>query len=156
MAFLTWITLSLVITMKTMIAGIEDRQSVKNSKLIISGTTAILKPEMNLKSAAFITGNQITAIEMPGEILTDFALFQNYPNPFNPMTTIVYSIAVESVVKLQIYDLLGREVKTLVNQRMPSGKHIVNFNAKELKSGIYFYKIKAGDFEQMKRMILIK
>jgi len=106
--------------------------------------------------AAFVTGTEITAIKQNSELPADFTLFQNYPNPFNPTTTIDYSIAVESFVQLQIYDLLGREIRTLVNKKMPPGKYSVHFNAGDLNSGIYLYKIKAGDFENMKRMIVIK
>jgi hypothetical protein len=86
----------------------------------------------------------------------EFRLSQNYPNPFNPTTTINYFIAKESFVQLKIYDILGREIKTLVNEQMPAGKHSVRFDATDLSSGIYFYQIKAGDFSQSKKMILIR
>ena len=90
-----------------------------------------------------------------------FELKQNYPNPFNPSTKIKYSIpAVEtrhaSSVQLKVYDILGREVKTLVNEAKSPGNYVVNFNASNLASGVYFYQLKAGNFIQTKKMILMK
>ena len=85
-----------------------------------------------------------------------YELIQNYPNPFNPTTTINYSIAKESFVTIKVYDFLGREIKTLVNEEKPAGSYDVTFNANNLSSGIYFYAIKAGDFVQAKKMILLK
>lgn len=92
---------------------------------------------------------------------TDFLLFQNYPNPFNPSTIIKYSIPTNrkgevSNVKLVVYDILGREVATLVNREQSTGNYEVQFNASELTSGIYFYKFQSGDFVESKKMILIR
>ncbi len=94
----------------------------------------------------------------------DFELSQNYPNPFNPTTTISYAIpnvgdanfASPTTVKLVVYDALGREVATLVNAKQTSGKYSVQFNARELPSGVYFYTLRADDFVQTKKMILMK
>jgi hypothetical protein len=85
-----------------------------------------------------------------------YALAQNYPNPFNPMTTIQYSLANTGNVSLKIYDVLGREVATLVNGRQAAGEYTVQFNAANLASGIYFYRLQAGDFVQTKKMMLVK
>jgi hypothetical protein len=85
-----------------------------------------------------------------------FELNQNYPNPFNPSTTISYSIPQQSVVTLKVYDILGNEVATLVNEVQQVGNHIITFNAGKLTSGIYFYKLTAGGFVQTKKMILMK
>ena len=91
-----------------------------------------------------------------------FKLFQNYPNPFNPTTTIKYSIPAvgannaDPLVMLKIYDLLGREIRTLVNKRQKAGNYSVQFNAGNLPSGIYFYRLQAGSFVQTKKMILLK
>jgi subtilisin-like proprotein convertase family protein/photosystem II stability/assembly factor-like uncharacterized protein len=85
-----------------------------------------------------------------------FNLAQNYPNPFNPSTMISYQLASASNVKLQVYDVLGREVATLVNERQAQGMHNVKFNANALASGVYFYRLQAGDFTQTKKMILVK
>jgi uncharacterized delta-60 repeat protein len=86
---------------------------------------------------------------------TSFELQQNYPNPFNPTTTIKYSIPNSEYVTLKIYDILGREIGNLVNQREPAGNYYVNFDASNLSSGVYLYQIKAGSFIQTKKMILL-
>jgi hypothetical protein len=85
-----------------------------------------------------------------------FQLHQNYPNPFNPTTTINYTIPNSSLVKLKVYDILGREVETLVNERKSPGNYSVEFNASRLASGIYFYRMQAGDFVATKKLILMK
>jgi subtilisin-like proprotein convertase family protein len=85
-----------------------------------------------------------------------YKLFQNYPNPFNPVTNIKYQILTNSFVSLKIYDLLGREVATLVNEKQREGEYEATFNGEGLPSGIYFYKIIADGFIDTKRMVLIK
>lgn len=105
---------------------------------------------------AFMTESLNSMVNQRRELAADYRLFQNYPNPFNATTSIVYFLPIENFVHLQVFDLLGRQVKTLVNQKMSAGRHTVAFNAEGLNSGIYFYKIKAGNFELMKKMILIK
>jgi glucuronoarabinoxylan endo-1,4-beta-xylanase len=111
-------------------------------------------------------GRSITTLSLSGAVTSvdeaapsapfEFSLSQNYPNPFNPTTSIEYSIAQESFVQLKIYDLLGREIKTLVHQKMRAGKHAFRFEANDLASGVYLYQLKAGDFLETKRMILIR
>ena len=96
------------------------------------------------------------AKQFPNSIPKKFALDQNYPNPFNPTTTIKYSIPQSGLVKLVVYNILGEEVKTLVNQEQPAGSYNINFNADNLSSGIYFYKINAGNYSAVKKMILLK
>ena len=85
-----------------------------------------------------------------------FALNQNYPNPFNPSTTIKYGIPERTFVGMRIYDILGREVEMLVNEELDAGYYEIDFNATKLSSGIYLYQLKAGDFIQTKKMILLK
>ena len=92
-----------------------------------------------------------------------FALGQNYPNPFNPRTVISYhlpaaqaGLAVNSVVTLKIFDVLGREVATLVNERQSAGSHTVNFSGDVLSSGIYFYQLRAGTFVETRKMVLLR
>jgi Secretion system C-terminal sorting domain len=85
-----------------------------------------------------------------------FSLLQNYPNPFNPTTAISYSLPMNALVTLKIYDILGRDVKTLVNERQDEGSHSVIFNAKDLSSGVYFYRLTAGSFIGTKKLMLIK
>ena len=86
----------------------------------------------------------------------EFVLSQNYPNPFNPSTKIKYSIPTSEFVTLKVYDVLGNEVAALVNEEKPAGTYEVNFNASQLSSGIYFYKLQAGSFVETKKMILLR
>ncbi|MEQ9091710.1 MAG: T9SS type A sorting domain-containing protein [Balneola sp.] len=97
-----------------------------------------------------------TSNEDDGQLPAQFSLSQNYPNPFNPSSTIKFGIPEAAVVKLEVYNLLGQRVKSLVNARKPAGYHTVTFNASDLSSGMYIYRIQAGDFVQIKRMTLIK
>lgn len=85
-----------------------------------------------------------------------YSLAQNYPNPFNPSTKIKFSIPQNSEVKIRIFDILGKEVQSLVNSRLNAGTYEVNFNASKLSSGVYFYKLEAGTFSDIKRMVLVK
>ncbi len=87
---------------------------------------------------------------------SQFYLSQNYPNPFNPSTTIQYELPKSSMVVLKVYDVLGREVETLVNERQSPGIHSVYFNASGLNSGVYFYRLEAGQFSLTKKLMLIK
>jgi hypothetical protein len=90
-------------------------------------------------------------------ILTEeFQLSQNYPNPFNPTTSLQYIIGSRQFVTLKVYNLLGKEIATLVNEEKPAGEYEVEFNGIEVPSGIYFYELKAGSFTQTKKMILMK
>jgi predicted outer membrane repeat protein len=90
------------------------------------------------------------------DLPTEYALYQNYPNPFNPSTTIKWEMRKSGLVTLIIYDVLGREVITLVNEELSAGKHEVVFDASRFSSGIYFYQLKADKFLQTKKIILIK
>jgi L-ascorbate metabolism protein UlaG (beta-lactamase superfamily) len=86
----------------------------------------------------------------------DFRLEQNYPNPFNPTTVISYQCSVNSNVKLSVFDILGKEVTTLVNEQKPAGSYAVQWNAAGMPSGIYFYKLQAGKYAETKKLVLIK
>ena len=85
-----------------------------------------------------------------------YFLFQNYPNPFNPSTMINYSVPKSSMVTIKVYDVRGREVEKLVNEEKPAGIYSINFNASDLSSGVYFYKMQAGNFVETKKLILLK
>jgi hypothetical protein len=90
--------------------------------------------------------------ELPGQ----FSLSQNFPNPFNASTNISFALSEPQNVVLNVYDLLGREVGTLIDERMPAGAHTTVFDASALSSGIYFYRLRAGDLDETKSMILLK
>jgi hypothetical protein len=86
-----------------------------------------------------------------------YTLYQNYPNPFNPITTIKYDIPRNSNVTMIIFDLLGREVTRLVNNEMKNaGRYEIKWNANNFASGVYIYRITAGDFVSVKKMVLVK
>ncbi|HSR16546.1 MAG TPA: T9SS type A sorting domain-containing protein, partial [Ignavibacteriaceae bacterium] len=94
--------------------------------------------------------------EEKGFLPEKYELAQNYPNPFNPSTRINYYIPKETLVKLDVYNILGQNVAQLVNEMQVAGKYEVTFNADNFASGIYFYQIKADQFIQVKKMILLK
>jgi len=86
----------------------------------------------------------------------EYTLEQNYPNPFNPSTTISFNLPYKSIVNLTVYDILGKEVETLINEEMNAGKYVKMWNAGKFASGVYFYKLSAGKFNVTKKMLLIK
>ncbi len=86
----------------------------------------------------------------------EFELSQNYPNSLNPGTKIKYQIPKLSFVTLKVYDVLGNEVATLVNEEKPAGTYLVSFNAAQLTSGVYIYKLETNDFIDVKKMLMIK
>ena len=108
-------------------------------------------------TSEFASLDLTTGIEDENDkIPTEFSLNQNYPNPFNPSTTISYQLPTNAQVTLKVYNVLGDEVASLINEEKLEGSYLVNFNAAQLSSGIYFYQIKAGSFYETKKMILMK
>jgi hypothetical protein len=91
-----------------------------------------------------------------GTVSYNYNIFQNYPNPFNPVTTIKFSIANEDRVTLKIYDILGREVRTLIDKDLKPGEYQAEFNSEELASGVYIYRITSGSYNSVKKMQLLK
>ena len=87
---------------------------------------------------------------------SEFKLFNNYPNPFNPITKIKFDVKELRLVTLKVYDVTGKLVTTLVNQKLQTGEYNVDFDGRDLSSGIYIYRIVAGDFVQSEKMILVK
>jgi hypothetical protein len=109
------------------------------------------------RGIAVLTVNQgTTSIDNEKESPASFMLSQNYPNPFNPTTKISWQSTLSSHQSLIVYDLLGNEIATLVDENKPAGKHEATFNASGLSSGIYFYRLRAGSFTEIKKMILLK
>ena len=99
--------------------------------------------------------------EKSGGLPTEFKLDQNYPNPFNPSTTIEFTIPIgvtlrATAVRLEVFDILGRKVKTLLNKNLSAGRHKVTFDASEFSSGTYIYRLKAGDNYKSRKMVLLR
>ena len=111
-----------------------------------------------LDEGYLLSVNGVSSVSESGNNPGDFSLEQNYPNPFNPSTSIQYAIASRQFVQLRVFDVLGNEIATLVNEEKSPGVYNIEFGtgSTELSSGIYFYKITAGDFVQTKKMILVK
>ncbi len=95
-------------------------------------------------------------IEIESNPIHNYELLQNYPNPFNPQTTIQYTIPEPGIVSLKVFNVLGNEISTLVNENQSAGKHKTEWNAQNLPSGIYFYKIQTKNFIETKKMVLMK
>lgn len=103
-----------------------------------------------------VTAPGYTSVEENKQVIQDYCLNQNYPNPFNPSTTISYYTPKAGFVSLKIFNPLGEEIKSLVNEVQNTGKHSITFNGSSLPSGVYFYRLKAGNFVSTKKLILIK
>jgi|WetSurMetagenome_2_1015567.scaffolds.fasta_scaffold36692_2 hypothetical protein len=157
-------------------SGFEIQRSIDNSNFIyigfLSGTgtsteyTRYNFQDYNLDNGKYyyrlkqidfdgtISFSDVVEVEIKAKL--DFTLFQNYPNPFNPGTTIKYQLPVASKIVLKVYNILGKEIATLVNETKEAGTHTVNFDASSLSSGVYIYKISGNESVQTKRMILVK
>ena len=126
----------------------DPRYFISDFKQVFAATINWVKANGGLITG---TGNN-TALT----IAESFALSQNYPNPFNPSTTINYTIPNSGLVTLKVFDIIGKEVASLVNGMVTAGSHSVNFNASKLSSGVYFYRIESGNFVDTKKMFLLK
>jgi len=104
---------------------------------------------------SYLLNNSVVGIEET-DLIASYKLFQNYPNPFNPTTNLQYQISKGDNVTLKIYDILGKEVTTLVNKFQPAGSYKVQFDASGLKSGVYFYRLAVGSYSKVNKLILIK
>lgn len=101
------------------------------------------------------TADRVTGVSN-NNIAGKYSLSQNYPNPFNPVTNIKYQITNNGIVTLKVFDIMGREISTIVNEKQNSGTYEVKFNANSIPSGVYFYRLQAGNFTDTKKMLLIK
>jgi predicted GH43/DUF377 family glycosyl hydrolase len=129
----------------TQAGSYEDTLYISSNDTSQSIKKIVLKGQSSITDAGEISGTPLK-----------FKLSQNYPNPFNPSTKINFAIPQTSFVNLTVYNVLGEEVATLVNETKAPGNYEVNFNAVNLTSGIYFYKLQTGSFNETKKMILIK
>lgn len=138
----------------SMIGDVESLDTVdfKTISIIKKGTSNLASVN-DLKHCVDLV---ISVNNISSEIPSDFKLYQNYPNPFNPETKIRFSLSMKNFVTMKIFDVLGREVNTLVNSNYEAGTYEVNFNAAGLPSGIYYYTLKAGDFIDTKKLVVVK
>jgi len=101
--------------------------------------------------------NTVVGVEPISKNVPDeYKLYQNYPNPFNPSTNIKYQIPNNGFVSIKVFDILGKEITTLVNEKQSSGTYEVTFDGGDLSSGIYFYKLETDGFSEVKKLILLK
>lgn len=124
--------------------------------LLIFCLFTISSADVGIGISAVGTISSITGIEDENTTPVGYFLNQNYPNPFNPSTEISFQLAKSSFVNLEIYNSLGQKVASLINKKMNSGSYHVKFNASNLSSGIYYYKIQAGEFKSIKKMLLLQ
>ena len=113
-------------------------------------------PHQSLGMVGTIIASPVNSVNDETNSPETFQLSQNYPNPFNPTTSLQYTIGGRQFVTLKVYNSLGKEIATLVNEEKPAGEYEVEFNGANLPSGIYFYELKAGNLTQTKKMILLK
>jgi hypothetical protein len=114
------------------------------------------KPSRNWDSSTVDITIISARTNIPDNKISSYQLFQNYPNPFNPTTTIPFSLPEKADVFLDIFNSTGQLIETLVNDRMGIGHYSINWNATHMPSGLYFYRIKAGEFVEMRKMILLR
>ena len=127
---------------------------IENSRIIPNGG-AVNIYDITLPDYV-VHGANVTSVEESNEIPASLELSQNYPNPFNPSTNISFELPQSELVQLKVYNMLGQEVANLIDGRMNSGKHTVNFDASQLSSGVYIYRLVAGNQSITKKMMLIK
>ena len=113
-------------------------------------------PPVHSRNISIFTSNVIGISTLGNEVPTDFYLYQNFPNPFNPNTNIRFDISGSGNVKLKIFDITGREVSELINGQYEPGKYNYDFNAGNLASGIYFYKLETPGYTSIRKMVLVK
>ncbi len=124
--------------------------------MAVTGAAGTNPPTWNHGTSISIIVSSLNGIIRTEETASSYSLAQNFPNPFNPVTKISYSIPKSSEVSLTIYDILGQKVSELVREKQDAGSYSVEFNASSLSSGVYYYKIEAGDFTSIKKMTLVK
>lgn len=132
--------------------GLPSLSSIEELILLNTKVIAATSGGLYERNISELTGINQVSTEIPEK----FMLEQNYPNPFNPTTTISFSAAHAGFVSLKLYDALGREVKQLVNGNLSAGTYEVTVDASQMQSGVYFYRLKAGNFTETKRMVLVK
>ncbi|MCB0749819.1 MAG: T9SS type A sorting domain-containing protein, partial [Ignavibacteriae bacterium] len=169
-----------VLTWNTLGIGLEDGATIDSTKIILEADPMFVDPDNgnfdlmegspaigyaesgnNLGDPRWKVTTATNIVEEGIEIPSDFNLFQNYPNPFNPTTSINYSLKAESHVTLEIFNILGNKVRSLVNERQSAGNYTISWDGRndkyqKLSSGVYLYKINCDNFISIKKMIKLK
>jgi hypothetical protein len=112
--------------------------------------------QLSTTTTQYIAASDITDVQKLNDIPTVYSLSQNYPNPFNPTTFIQFGIPKEGFVKLSVFNVIGQEIKVLVNENMSAGNYKINFDASKLNSGMYLYRIETKNYTSVKKMLLVK
>lgn len=121
-----------------------------------AGPLATFQSTLSYSAIAFVGTSSVTEVAAQNAVPAEYKLMQNYPNPFNPSTNITFALPRTMNVRLDVFNILGQNVATLANGVESSGTHTVRFDGAALPSGIYFYRLQAGEFGQTKRFILVK
>jgi hypothetical protein len=135
----------------------DDDGTARDTKIKSYDPTDNTWQNPSLLGMARLVGSVVKSdVEENVEIVVDYELNQNYPNPFTPATTMEFALPLSGKVKLAVYDILGREVMTLVDTKMEAGRHTATFDASRLSSGVYFYRLQTSERVFTKKMMLIK
>jgi hypothetical protein len=139
----------------------NDTVTIVASQLIARGTSNVnsvtkLKLLANTAWLVYNGGFNVGVLPISSEVPASYSLSQNYPNPFNPSTSIRYELPRAGVVRLAVYDVMGREVETLVNERQAAGSYEATFDGSGFASGVYFYRLTADGYGETRKMILIR
>jgi hypothetical protein len=137
---------------KTYLIPLLAKLSYIRGMLDFTNSNYKLEPRKDDDFGALLTGVFMESNSVPNK----FALEQNYPNPFNPSTTIRYTIPAKSNVTIKIYNVLGQQIESLVNMDQTAGSYVIQYNASRLATGVYFYELRAGDYRNVKKMLLLK
>ncbi len=140
----------------TTIAPVSGVNGITHMEYVRVGQTVYLYAISSTGAVMKLVDNVLVGVENNNSIPEEYKLEQNYPNPFNPTTTINFSLPKSAFVTIKVYDILGKEIKTILSENKDSGNHSVLFDAGDLPSGIYYYKIIANNFIDTKKMILLK
>ncbi|PIP78501.1 MAG: hypothetical protein COW85_03930, partial [Ignavibacteria bacterium CG22_combo_CG10-13_8_21_14_all_37_15] len=145
-----------IVSAKNLLAEMKNKFVDDEEANIHIATAEMLISNINNNNHALGKKQNETAVSNDNEVIKEYALFNNYPNPFNPVTTITYQLPKDGVVTLKIFDMLGKEVMTLVNEQKEMGRYTVQFDASSLASGMYVYQLRANDYTSTKKMLLLK
>ena len=135
---------------------IFERGGIKDTSYALSGLSNNMTYYWRVNASNGSVTSRYSSTWSFTTIPIQFALYQNYPNPFNLMTSISFDLPVATMVSLKLFDILGREVVTVISEEMQAGNYTRQWNASPFASGVYFYRLQAGNFVQTKKLVLLK